>query len=95
MGCPVNITDEMLHAAYVAYEGSDYQGEPYDLESLARALEAAAPLIAAQALRLAADRVQKRSEELRADFRSGAYGIEYVNGMEDAVGVVERTAGEL
>jgi hypothetical protein len=45
----MNITDEMLRAAYVAYEGSDFRGEPYDLEGLARALEAAAPLIAAQA----------------------------------------------
>jgi hypothetical protein len=91
----MDITEEMLDAAERAAFPGLHAG-PYESKRRVRAaVEAVEPLIAAQALRRAADRVQKRSEELRADFRSGSYGIEYVHGMEDAVGVVERTAGEL
>lgn len=89
----MNITDEMLSAYVDGCNASGVADDEVDGFAVMRAgLRAVAPLIAAQALRLAAERVQKRSEELRADFRSGAYGIEYINGMEDAVGVVERTA---
>lgn len=92
---PVKITDEMVKAFVDSYEEGCCNDSSADWCCTRHALARVTPLIAAQVLGSAAARVQQRSEELRADFRSGAYGIEYINGMEDAVGVVERTAGEL
>lgn len=53
--------------------------------------DAVAPLAADQARAKAVTAVNGRANDLRSDFRSGSYGIEYINGMEDAVGVVERS----
>ncbi len=53
------ITDDVLHDACTAYEGPDYIGDPYDHEGIRRAIETAAPHIAAQVLRDAADLVDR------------------------------------
>jgi hypothetical protein len=56
----VNITDEMLYAATCAYEArGEYAGEPYAHDGIRAGLEAAAPLIAAQALRQAAEEIRR------------------------------------
>jgi hypothetical protein len=89
----VKISDEAMAAARARYaemwgDGDvDRAGE----QMLTDVLEAAVPVIVAEVLRRAAERINERAAELRADFRSGSVGIEYINGMEDAVGVVERT----
>lgn len=53
-------------------------------------LKAAEALVAARVLRNVSEQIIHRVGELRENFRSGAVGIEYINGMEDADSWIER-----
>lgn len=90
-----NIADATVGAFADAYRTSLAAHTPSDppdqtTTAIRAGLAAAAPHIAAAALRSVSEQIASRARQLRDEFRFVPVSIDYINGMEDADSWVER-----
>jgi hypothetical protein len=95
------VTDAMVGTFARAFLASSNAHRPYitppdeNATATRAGLEAVAPMFALDGLRMAEQAIEATAAELRAKYRTGNVGIEYINGMEGAAESVRKAVAAI